>query len=127
MWLSPIVAAEAKAGRLTEARLQLMDRNLTDLLEAVGGAERILKTPIPFAYANHSFLGLFCFTAPFAMASSMGWYTPLAAAILSFGLFGIDEIGVEIEDPFGHDPNDLPIDAIGATIDDNVRVIVGAG
>jgi putative membrane protein len=31
-------------------------------------------------------------------------------------MFGIDEIGVEIEDPFGYDPNDLPLDAIGETI-----------
>jgi len=26
------------------------------------------------------------------------------------------DIGVEIEDPFGHDPNDLPAERIGETI-----------
>jgi putative membrane protein len=52
------------------------------------------------------------------MVQTMGWYTPLAAAVLAFGLFGIEEIGVEIEDPFGHDPNDLPLDAM------NERVVI---
>lgn len=88
------------------------------MTDALGGCERIRKTPIPFAYAHHIklFVVLFCFTAPFAMSEAMGWYTPLVAGILAFALLGIDEIGVEIEDPFGVDENDLPLDAIEATI-----------
>lgn len=39
-------------------------------------------------------------------------------------MFGIDEIGVEIEDPFGYDPNDLPLDAIGARIDEDTALIL---
>jgi putative membrane protein len=59
---------------------------------------------------------LFCFTVPFAIVDVMKDYTPVAAAIFAFALFGIDEIGVEIEDPFGYDDNDLPIERIAATI-----------
>ena len=55
------------------------------------------------------------------MIGSMGWYAPAAAAVVAFGLYGIDEIGVEIEEPFGRDPNDLPLDAIVETIGLNVR------
>jgi ion channel-forming bestrophin family protein len=100
--------------------------NVSALLDMWGGAERIMKTPIPFAYAQHikSFLTLFCFSAPFAMVETMQWYTPIAAAVLAFGMFGIDEIGVEIEDPFGYDPNDLPLDAIGLRIDEDTRAIL---
>ncbi len=118
-WISQRLVALARAGKLTEPRLQLFDANLTALVDALGGAERIVKTPIPFAYAQHikTFVVLFCLTAPFAMAESMKWYTPIAAALLAFALYGIDEIGVEIEDPFGDDPNDLPMDRIGAAID----------
>jgi putative membrane protein len=118
-WISQRLVALARAGKVTEPRLQLLDANLTALMDALGGAERIVKTPIPFAYAQHikTFVVLFCLTAPFAMAESMRWYTPIAAALLAFALYGIDEIGVEIEDPFGDDPNDLPMDRIGATID----------
>jgi len=118
-WISQALVREADAGRLTEQRLLAMDQNLTAMHDALGGAERIMRTPIPFAYAQHikTFVLLFCFTAPFAMADSMRWFTPLSAGLLAFALFGIDEIGVEIEDPFGDDPNDLPLDTIGAGIE----------
>jgi putative membrane protein len=122
-WISRSLAALARQGKLTEPRLQLLDANLTALVDALGGAERIVKTPIPFAYAQHikTFVVLFCLTAPFAMAESMKWYTPIAAGLLAFALYGIDEIGVEIEDPFGDDPNDLPLDRIGDSIDAGIR------
>ncbi len=115
--------AEADAGRLSEMRLRTLDTGISDLIDLWGGCERILKTPVPFAYAHHikSFLTIFCFTAPFTLVGIMGWYAPLAAGVVAFGLYGIDEIGVEIEEPFGRDENDLPMDAIVATIERNVR------
>lgn len=117
-WITRALGRAADAGRLTEQRLQLLDGNLTSFVDSWGGAERILKTPIPFAYAQHIklFLVLFCLTVPFALVESMRWATPAAVAVLVFGLFGIEEIGIEIEDPFGHDANDLPLDRIGETI-----------
>lgn len=125
-WIGDHLHAEAAAGRLSEARLQVMDANLTGFNDYLGGAERILKTPIPFAYAQHikMFLMLFCFTAPFVLAEIMGWITPVACAFLALALFGIDAIGVEIEDPFGDDPNDLPLDAIGDGIERAVGEIL---
>jgi len=125
-WIAEILRTEANAGRLAEPRLQLFDANLTSLNDSLGGAERILRTPIPFAYAQHIkiFVVLFCFSAPFVMADVMGWATPPACALLALALFGIDEIGVEIEDPFGDDPNDLPLDAIGAGIERAVGELI---
>jgi ion channel-forming bestrophin family protein len=125
-WMTDVLHAEAAAGRLGEQRLQLIDGNLTALNDALGGAERILKTPIPFAYAQHIkiFVVLFCFSAPFAMAEVMRWATPFASGLLALALFGVDEIGVEIEDPFGDDPNDLPLDAIGRGIEGAVGELI---
>jgi len=109
--LSSLIASEAKAGRLSEERLRMIDENIDQLIDVLGGAERIVKTPVPFAYAHHikTFLSLFCLTAPLALLGGMGALTPVAATIVAFGLYGIDEIGVEIEDPFGDDDNDLPM------------------
>ncbi|MGZ3451161.1 MAG: bestrophin family protein [Polyangiales bacterium] len=127
---APILAAmiTARLAKVVQnpTHLLAMEQNLTSLNDSLGGAERIMRTPIPFAYAQHikTFVALFCFTAPFVMAESMRWYTPVAAAVLAFALFGIDEIGVEIEDPFGHDANDLPLDAIGAGIEAATTEIV---
>jgi putative membrane protein len=128
VWLTRVLAKSAREGRISAEKLHFMDANVTALVDIWGGAERILKTPIPFAYAQHikSFLMLFCFTAPFAMVEQMRWYTPIAAAVLAFGMFGIDEIGVEIEDPFGYDPNDLPLDAIGQRLTEDTKMMTAS-
>lgn len=121
-WLSDQIHAENKAGRVSDTKIRLFDPNITELIRLWGGAERIFKTPIPFAYAHHikGFLLLFCITSPLALLDTMGWYTPLGVALVAYGLFGIDEIGIEIEEPFGYDTNDLPMDGIGETIARNV-------
>jgi len=123
---APVVAAFiskrieelVRRGALAPHHVLLLDPNVTALVDALGGCERIVRTPMPFAYAQHIKLAvlLFTVTVPFAMADATRWYTPVASAVLAFALIGIDEIGVEIEDPFGDDPNDLPIDRLAETI-----------
>jgi ion channel-forming bestrophin family protein len=117
-WLSDGLVAEARAGRLSEQRLQILDNAIQDIVDFFGGAERIVRTPVPFAYAHHikGFLTLFCLTVPLALLPQMGDWTALASAIVAYAMFGIDEIGVEIEDPFGYDANDLPLDTIGENL-----------
>jgi putative membrane protein len=123
-WIAAVVRVQAGS----EQRIVAMDANLTSFNDSVGGAERIMKTPLPLAYAQHTKLlvALFVFTAPFAVVDSMGWLTPVAEACIAFALFGVDEIGVEIEDPFGYDPNDLPLEAILGTIAADTREIEAA-
>ncbi|MDY7003617.1 MAG: bestrophin family ion channel [Cyanobacteriota bacterium] len=76
------------------------------------GCERILKTPIPLAYAIHlkHLLFLYCFALPFQLVADLSWITIPATGVISFALLGIEAIGLEIENPFGYDPNDLPLD-----------------
>lgn len=121
-WISDVLQEEALAGRLNDRLLVALDNNVKDINDYWGDAERILKTPVPFAYAHHikGFLMVFCLTVPVSLIGSMGWFTPLGAMIVAYGLLGIDEIGVEIEEPFGYDANDLPMDGIGETIARNV-------
>ncbi len=125
-WISRRLSDLSKEGAVDPQRLMLCDQNLTALTDAIGACERIRNTPVPIAYAHHIkvFVILFCASVPFAMVGEMRWYTPLAAMVLSFALFGIDEIGIEIEEPFGYDPNDLPLDALGDGIDRSLRDIL---
>ena len=99
-----------------------LDQNTQQLVDYLGGCERIRKTPLPFAYVVHlrRALVLYCYTLPFALVSTYGWYTILDVLIISYVFFGIEEIGVEIEGPFGNDDNDLPLDDICETIHRNL-------
>ena len=93
----------------------------------LGGCERIRKTPLPFAYVVHlrRALVIYCFTLPFALVETFGWVTVLDTLLVAYVFFGIEEIGVEIEGPFGFDDNDLPLEAICETIQHNVYELAG--
>jgi putative membrane protein len=100
----------------------MLDQNIQILIDALGACERIRKTPLPFAYVVHlrRALVIYCFTLPFALVREYGWSTVLDVLLVTYIFFGIEEIGVEIEGPFGHDENDLPLESISETIYKNL-------
>ncbi len=114
------------AGVISDIQQVQIDQNVQLLLDYLGGCERIRSTPLPFAYAVHLRRALmaYCFTLPLALVSQFGWDTIIATLFLAYVLFGIEEIGVEIEDPFGTDENDLPLDEICRNIEGNLRDIL---
>ena len=82
------------------------------LVDALGSCERIHATPLPFVYVVHLRRTLiwYCFSLPLALVQTYGWGTTVVVALVAYTFFGIEEIGVEIEDPFGNDANDLPLE-----------------
>jgi putative membrane protein len=102
----------------TPPQIRIWDLSLVELINALGACERIKNTPLPIAYVLHlkRFLYIFCLSLPFPLASSFGWWSVLIVMLFGYAFIGIEEIGVEIEDPFGTDPNDLPLDKICQTI-----------
>jgi putative membrane protein len=41
---------------------------------------------------------LFCFLLPFGFATSLGWATPFATALVAYTFFGLDSLGDELEE-----------------------------
>ncbi len=115
-----------RRGTITDVQMRGLERNVEALIDDLGGCERIRKTPLPFAYVIHlrRALVLYCFSLPFALVDTYGWGTVFDTLVLSYVLFGVEEIGVEIEGPFGHDANDLPLEEICDTIRHNVLTLV---
>ena len=125
-WIADYLQTQQARGTLNTYQLTYGLETLDGLVNALGGCERILKTPMPVAYSIHlkQLLMLYCLALPFQMVESVGWGTPLLVALISFAVFGIEEIGIEIENPFGHDPNDLPLDAICHTMVQNINDLI---
>ncbi len=105
-------------GRLDQMQAARMEGLVATLTDAQGGCEKILRTPLPFVYAAliKQVLLLYLATLPWVLVSKLGFAAPLAVAGISLGFLGIEEAGVEIEDPFGTGPNHIPLDAICDTI-----------
>ncbi len=108
-----------KAGWIHDYQLPVLQERLTELTSIQGGCERIKNTPIPFAYTVyiHRIVALYCLALPWGIADSVGALTPLVVMMISHAFLGLDDLGDELEDPFGHDANDLPLSALARTIE----------
>ncbi|MCS6813154.1 MAG: hypothetical protein NZ772_06240 [Cyanobacteria bacterium] len=129
LWLGDYLQQQHARNYISSQQLTAMHELLNVLVDALGACERILKTPMPLAYAIHlkQLLIIYCLLLPFQLVGQLGWLTGFTVALVSFTLLGIEEIGLEIENPFGNDPNDLPIDTICATMLRNIEDLIKVG
>jgi putative membrane protein len=125
-WLQDYLQQCQHEQRLHIYQLGQLQLLLNQLVDYLGGCERILKTPIPMAYAIHlkQLLLIYCLMLPLQFVNQLGWITVPMVLLVSFMLFGIEEIGIEIENPFGRDRNDLPLDQICETMQRNIDDLI---
>lgn len=114
-------------GTIGAVHHSVLEIQLTGLGHVQGGCERIKATPLPFAYSLllHRTAYAFCLLLPFALAHALGWWTPLLVLIVCYTFFGLDTLGDELEDPFGDDANDLPLDALVRTVERELLAAAG--
>jgi len=108
-----------------------LDRERALLIDHVGSCERILKTPLPRAYSIkiRRFILLFLVTLPFALLhrSNGDWLVPFITMLVAYPLLSLDQIGVELENPFSKSNlSHLPLDEISATIERNLLGVLKA-
>jgi ion channel-forming bestrophin family protein len=104
-----------------------IDPERITLIDDIGGCERIMKTPLPWAYRVEIRRILIAFIAasPFALLGRIGWITPIATLLSAAPLLSLDKIGTELQDPFSKDSlNHLPLDDICATIEGNLLAML---
>ena len=124
--LSELIAQGHKRRSISDMMLVTLDQNVQLLIDYLGACERIHNTPMPFAYMVHlrRALILYSFTLPLALVDRFGWWTVPAVPLVAYVMYGIEEIGVETEDPFGTDENDLPLEEICQSIAANLCEIL---
>ena len=116
--LSNWVRARRSQGVIDPVTSTEMERQIATLTDAQGACERIQSTPMPFIYASliKELLVLYLGSLPFVLVAKMGYAAPVVVAVVSLGMLGIEDAGVEIENPFDHTPNALPLESICAGI-----------
>jgi ion channel-forming bestrophin family protein len=86
--------------------------NLAAMNDVLTGTERVLNTPLPIAYtiAISQITWVYVMLLPFQILR-LDWVTIPAAVGAAYIILGILFIGREIENPFGTDVNDLPLES----------------
>ena len=125
-WLGDYLQVQQLKGRINPYQLQAMTQQVNTLVDVLGGCERILKTPLPLSYSIHlkQLLVMYCMALPFQVVNELNVWTIPVVALVAFAVFGVEEIGLEIENPFGCDLNDLPLNAICQTMERNIQDLV---
>jgi putative membrane protein len=121
------VAALRKAGTLSAEQFIVLNEELRNFSDVCGACERIKNTPIPYSYSAFikKFIFLYVITLPFGLAFSLGMLAVPVTTFIFYVLASLELIAEEIEDPFGHDNNDLPMKRMADTIRHNVQDIFG--
>ncbi|KAK9812447.1 hypothetical protein WJX73_000401 [Symbiochloris irregularis] len=111
--------------RASSIRHTTLEMQLTLYQQTVAACERLLRQPVPIAYTRHTsrFLLTWLMFLPWSLWATCQWLTIPITAIITFLLIGIENIGVQIEQPFAV----LPVASISNTIKANLmQMLVSA-
>ncbi len=111
-----------KEGKISESQLIIINADWQQLTEICGACERIKNTPIPFSYSAFikKFLFFYTMFMPFAYVSNLGYFVIPLVIFIFYVLASIEIIAEEIENPFGDDENDLPLENLCGVIKKSV-------
>ncbi|MAS24421.1 MAG: hypothetical protein CMI08_07150 [Oceanospirillaceae bacterium] len=101
-------------GALDTVGVQMLDRQLAELAKVQAACERLASTRMPFAYTvlTHRVAYLYCYLLPFGLVGPLGWLAPVFTVLLGYTFFGLDALSEQLEEPFGREANDLPLEAL---------------
>jgi ion channel-forming bestrophin family protein len=122
LWVGQYIQKMCDRGHLDSNQRYSLNCLINQLVEALTNCERIQTTPMPIAYSVYlkRLTLLYCLLVPFSLVHELHLWVGIVTALVSFVLISMEEIGNEIEDPFGLDANDLPLDEICNSITSTV-------
>jgi putative membrane protein len=111
---------------ITDIQQSILIGQINHLIDIQGKCERIRNTPIPMAYAFllKFFIIIYVAVLPLGLLDNLGWWSIPLVVMLYYILMSIVLTAEEIEEPFGRDVNDLPMETIALNIRKNIQEIV---
>lgn len=103
-----------RKGALLPEHLVILNHELEGFTNICGACERIKNTPIPLSYSSFikKFIFIYCLTLPIGYVFSLHFLVIPFVMFVFYILASLEVIAEEIEDPFGEDSNDLPMERI---------------
>lgn len=116
-----------KKGAIIPENVLLINGEILELTNICGACERIKNTPIPFSYSSFlkKFIFFYCISLPIGFVFSLHYLVIPFVMFVAYVLGSLEVIAEEIEDPFGTDANDLPLDKLCTGIKKAVHDIFG--
>ncbi len=103
--------------------LLVIDTDAHQLMNVCGGCERIVNTPMSPSYRTFVRLCilLYLLSLPWGLTHEFGYWTIPLTTILAYFMIGFEIIAESVEEPFGHDDDDLDLEGICRAIETSVQ------
>ncbi|CRG88613.1 UPF0187 protein [Talaromyces islandicus] len=98
---------------------------VASLNETLSGAERVRDTPLPEAYsiAISQIAWIYVLVLPFQLVEQLNWLAIPGSVVAAYIILSFVAIGRELENPFGDDVNDLPLDSYCVQLAKEIDII----
>lgn len=105
-------------GKIDGFAFLAFDQHVQQLMNVCGACEKIRATPLAASYRALLRKGItgYLLLLPWVIFDDSGWMTVPVCVLTAYALVGLELISSSIEDPFGYDGDDLPLDDIVETI-----------
>lgn len=115
-----------REGHISGDQLIGLTSDLSAFMDICGACERIKNTPIPYTYSSFlkKFIVIYSLTLPFGFVFSLGYIAIPVVIFIFYVLASMEIIAEEIEEPFGSDANDLPLDRLTDVITANTAELL---
>lgn len=116
-----------KTHQISDIIYTSIQRHIIEMGNIQAGCDRINSTPLPLPYSVllHRAVFCFCWLLPFGVSGVLGLWTPFLVGLVAYLFLGLDELSKELEEPFGTDLNDLPLDSIVRLIERETLALLG--
>ena len=116
-----------KSGEISDIIYQGLNHHIVAMGNIQAGCDRILTTPLPYSYSVllHRTVYCFCLILPFSLEASLGIWTPVIVSLIAYLFLGLDALSAQLEEPFGLQENDLPLDSITRLIEREMHSSLG--
>ena len=124
-YMMEVIQQQRESGEINDFKMIKLAEYVDQLIDILGKCERIRNTPMPAAhtYLLRVFIFVYVLIMPFGFIVALKFWTVLAVAAIYYVAMSIVVISEEIEEPFGTDSDDLPVDGIAKNIFRNVMEI----
>ncbi len=114
--------------KITGDQLIVLNNEIQSLTDVGGACERIKNTPIPYSYSSFikKFIVVYVMTLPIGFVFSMGYFVIAAVPFIFYVLASLELIAESIENPFGTDPDDLPLEQITTNMKKHIQEVLHA-
>jgi len=101
---------------------------VSDVVTAYHGLMKLVTTPFPFPLVQmgRTFLFVWVFTLPFALVNDVVKLPALILIVffITYGFVGLEYVSIELDDPFGDDPNDFDVLGLAQVVFEDIYIAV---